>query len=454
MTVSEQMSNPKVLVIAHEFPPIGGVGVQRPYKFAQYLPDFGWSPVVLTQVARYSATWDESLLQDLGDTPIVRAEDPMIRFTAWWVARRKVKPSSAPNTPAPVPATAAGNGMVARVKRFVRAIRHSLFVPDESILWLPSALRTALLTVSTHGVQAIYATSPPETSQLVAALTAHITGLPLIVDFRDPWVGNLHRKTSGWRHLIERRMERYVFARAAHVITVTDSFRQAFLTRYPQFDQKITVIPNGYDATDLRVPAKARKDTGKMVVYYGGILYEKRSPRAFLDGLALALTRGTVKRDKLCVRFAGVFDYPGKSANRDRVRELGLEDVVDVVGYVSHAAHVQLLAEADLLLLVGDQTPGAAAYVPAKLYEYLGIQKPILGLVAEGEASALIRHCQAGFVAGIDDAQEAATRLAESFAMWERGELSTWAFSPLAKRYERREQTKALAALLDNLVQE
>ena len=38
----------KVLVITYYWPPSGGPGVQRILKFVQYLPQFGWQPVVLT----------------------------------------------------------------------------------------------------------------------------------------------------------------------------------------------------------------------------------------------------------------------------------------------------------------------------------------------------------------------------------------------------------------------
>ena len=38
----------KVFMIAHQFPPIGGSGVQRTVKFIKYLPGFGWEGIVLT----------------------------------------------------------------------------------------------------------------------------------------------------------------------------------------------------------------------------------------------------------------------------------------------------------------------------------------------------------------------------------------------------------------------
>jgi len=37
----------KVLIITYYWPPAGGPGVQRVLKFAKYLPEFGWQPIIL-----------------------------------------------------------------------------------------------------------------------------------------------------------------------------------------------------------------------------------------------------------------------------------------------------------------------------------------------------------------------------------------------------------------------
>src|SRR5436309_15016195 len=38
----------KVLLITYHYPPSAAVGAIRPAKFARYLPEFGWQPIVLT----------------------------------------------------------------------------------------------------------------------------------------------------------------------------------------------------------------------------------------------------------------------------------------------------------------------------------------------------------------------------------------------------------------------
>src|SRR5581483_9788229 len=38
----------RVLLVAYQFPPVGGAGVQRVTKFVKYLPRHGWDVSVLT----------------------------------------------------------------------------------------------------------------------------------------------------------------------------------------------------------------------------------------------------------------------------------------------------------------------------------------------------------------------------------------------------------------------
>ncbi|MEE4215494.1 MAG: hypothetical protein V2I34_10510, partial [Bacteroidales bacterium] len=60
-------SEKKILIITYYWPPCGGAGVQRWLKFAKYLPEYGWEPIVLTvdpAYAQYPAI-DESLVKDI-----------------------------------------------------------------------------------------------------------------------------------------------------------------------------------------------------------------------------------------------------------------------------------------------------------------------------------------------------------------------------------------------------
>ena len=55
----------KVLIITTHFAPDIHVGAKRPIKFAKFLPEFGWKPIILTKETKYYHGIDETLNDDL-----------------------------------------------------------------------------------------------------------------------------------------------------------------------------------------------------------------------------------------------------------------------------------------------------------------------------------------------------------------------------------------------------
>src|SRR5262249_15072590 len=87
-----------VLFLSYLFPPRGGAACARARKFAEYLPEFGWRPLVVAHgmggVDEVPSGSDASLLKDLGPEAVVRytrvggaAETPLGRVAATWRRR-------------------------------------------------------------------------------------------------------------------------------------------------------------------------------------------------------------------------------------------------------------------------------------------------------------------------------------------------------------------------------
>jgi len=55
----------KALIITYYWPPSGGAGVQRWLKFAKYLREFGWEPVIYTPENPEYPAIDPSLEKDV-----------------------------------------------------------------------------------------------------------------------------------------------------------------------------------------------------------------------------------------------------------------------------------------------------------------------------------------------------------------------------------------------------
>jgi hypothetical protein len=63
----------RALMVAFHYPPaFGSSGVQRALKFSQYLPEFGWLPLVLTAHPRAHANRSPAQLEDVPAEVIVK----------------------------------------------------------------------------------------------------------------------------------------------------------------------------------------------------------------------------------------------------------------------------------------------------------------------------------------------------------------------------------------------
>ena len=156
-----------VLLIANDFPPIGGGGVHRPFYFAKYLGNHGWSPVVLTVKDVAYRTKDPSLLEELpADVPIVRTESFELRRLLWLAkrlaARLRGRPREAPSVLAGSAETMSGKS-----RNLGHGLRTWFFVPDDRLLWAPFAVVRALIEIRRHRVAAVLATVPCYSSGVI-----------------------------------------------------------------------------------------------------------------------------------------------------------------------------------------------------------------------------------------------------------------------------------------------
>lgn len=62
----------RVLLVAYQFPPVGGAGVQRVAKFTKYLPEHGWEVSVLTVSNPSVPVVDHSLVEEIPPQTIIR----------------------------------------------------------------------------------------------------------------------------------------------------------------------------------------------------------------------------------------------------------------------------------------------------------------------------------------------------------------------------------------------
>lgn len=458
----------RVLMIAYLFPPVGGIGVagsQRVLKFAKYLPGSGWQPVVLsvteTSYESYFST-DPSLLKKIPtDTLIVRTM--VIR----WLTRllelkgRLTKPQPPGNGPlaesgSSQPSVPVPHGQVP--KKFYQRLKDSITdlfeIPDEEMGWIVPGILGGLSAFRRYRYDAIFATGRPWSALLIGAVLKRLTGRPLIVDFRDPWMTNPFRlQYSPMRNRLESWLERQVVEGANVVIANTEELREEFAKRFPtQPAEKFVALLNGFDAEDFdgALESAAPPSTQTLTLTHTGFLYGKRDPLNFLEAVRLCLQQGRIARGRVKILLIGSAELPYNLP--DYLRASGLLDIVLVKAHVPYRESLEYLHRSDVLLLL---QPGTKTQVPSKLFDYIGVGKPILGISPlDGATSRLMVKHRLGAVADPDAIDGIAYALANLYEAWCSGTLESLVDPKEFQRFNVRHVTGTLAAALSSVTTE
>ena len=420
------MPGGRALLIAHHFPPAGGSGANRALAFARYLPEHGWTPVVLTPGVEWAMNRDDGQLALLPpDLQVVRTRSLEARPASGGTPSSGGTPASRPS---------ALRKHLGHLKRF----------PDAHLGWLAFALAAA----RAERFDLAYSSSGPFTSHVLGLLLKRLSGKPWIAELRDGWYRwnrAIFPDYPAWRDVLERRLEAAAIRSADRVILVTERMAQAFRCQYRDLPaDHFGVVPNGFDPLQFE---RVERATGTgWEVLHAGALYYGRSLAAFLDAVrSLANADAAFARD-FRLTLIGTLD----ASARAELARSGIQDRVQQRGQLEHRAAIAAMASADALLLVANTTPGAEATVPGKLFEYLAVGRPVLAIAPpESSTADVLRQTGGGWLAAADDVAAIVCTLRRAYL----ARSSPSAADPAAvARFDRRLLTRDLAAVFDGVM--
>lgn len=413
-----------LLVIAFHYPPDNtSTGVLRTYKFTEYLLQHQWNAHVITVPS------------------------------ALYVSRN---PAGADIIPPQITVERAWGCDIKQAVAIRGVYPAWLGIPDRYWPWFFAARSAGARAIREGRINAIYSTYPIPTAHLIGLSLHRRFKLPWIADFRDPWAV---ASETGLRARIEAVLERKVIESADRVICNTAAMRRHFLQKYPDVPgSKFVTITNGYDEADFA--GIVAEPTEKFQILYPGILdLENRDPRGLLAAIALALQEGKLDRNDLHLTFLGCGDYGGSAQFARQLDEFGLRSVTEVVATrIPYKHALRRLAGADVLVALSSQHEQLASeldwtamQVPAKVYEYLRLGRPMLPLVAGGAVAEVLEQVGGFSPLAPSDTEAIAARLGALYAKRDHPPRSAGIASEVS-RYSRENLTAALAVQLDALV--
>jgi glycosyltransferase involved in cell wall biosynthesis len=426
------MSSRKLLMLINFFPPAGGGGVYRPLSFVKYLSRMGWDITVVTPKPGEFWISDPSLEQQIPEGVRVERTGSLSAGRILGKLRGRRPAGRAGSR------SSGGFGMLRRIGEI-------FLLPDTYIGWRPFAVRRALQLCREESFDAIYSTSPPDSTQLAALKVVAGTGIPWLADFRDPWISLYLRDpvSEAHRRVLEG-MERKV-ALEADTAVVTTKWHKEMLTGIAP-SCNVVRIPNGFDEEDFSSETEGPPDGPLRIAHFGMLTLGRRS-RVFLEGLSRFLCSVPEARGNIEVVFTGARE----SANEDLGGLDGIEGAVTFEDNIPHRECICLERRSHVLLLIKHDDERYNGLVPGKLYEYIGARRPILALVPPGESADIVTGLRRGEVAGPGDPGEVAAALERIYLKYVDGTLDgAYDLSPRPE-YSRRAAAESLVLELERI---
>jgi glycosyltransferase involved in cell wall biosynthesis len=419
----------KVLIITYYWPPSGGAGVQRWVKFAKYLPEFGWEPVILTVDPKYAAypVTDSSLEKEISPDLQVYRTPATDYFALFSRDRTKIPSAGFAINP--------DNSLKGKISRFVRG---NFFIPDPRKGWNRHAFTKASELITSMDIGHVITTSPPHSTQLIGIrLKKTFPAIRWIADLRDPWTDIYYYRQfypTFISEYIDSSFERKTLRLSDSIITVGPSMKKLFASKVSESEKKTEIITNGFDADDF---AGAVANPGKFTIAYAGTLSDIYP----LDGFLKALSRLKAAKIEFILKFIGGVS----KKQRDLILSESIGADTIFLPYSDHVVAIRHLRESSVLLLIIPRHHGNRSIVTGKLFEYLASGRPVICLgPADGDAAAIISRTGHGKSFSYDDSANMSDYLAELAS----GPLQTL---PAPSEYSRRQLTARLASFLQNL---
>ncbi|MCB0756391.1 MAG: glycosyltransferase family 4 protein [Flavobacteriales bacterium] len=383
-----------MLIITYYWPPSGGAGVQRRLKFAKYLPEFGYEPIIYTPENPEFPVVDESLLKDIPEG-ITVLKQPIWEPYNWY---RQFLGQKDKKIGAGFVSEKKEPGLLHKISVWVRG---NFFIPDARKFWIKPSVQYLSEYLKANPVDAVVSTGPPHSMHLIALGLKKQLGVKWIADFRDPWTNIDFYKEL----MLSSQSDRKHHALEKEVLTTADKVITIGYTMTKEMEglgaKNVETITNGFDEDDFP-ETEASVDEGFTISHIGTFSPSRNHP-LFWKALAELKEENQQFAKLFKLTTVGVVDYHVATA----IEESGLLENWERIDYVSHAEVLRYQRSSKVLLVSINNTPNATGILPGKFFEYLASGRPILAIgPKQSDIGTVLSKTKAGIIAEPTDLDE------------------------------------------------
>jgi glycosyltransferase involved in cell wall biosynthesis len=408
---------------------MGMGGVQRTLKFAKYLKEYGWEPVVLTDSPKKYFAVDESLLKEAIDNEIKIERTGEDIFD---VSKIVIK---TPNE---------------NLRKLRSRTGQFFLIPDNKKFWHKKALKKVdEIWKKYGGFNVIFATAPPYTDFLVGQDVKKKYKVPLVIDYRDAWVDSpvLNFYPTPFHKMSNMRIEKSVLKDANKIITTNRRVKELIISRYGNIEYNdVKIIPHGFDSEDFeKAKSGELPKSDKMIITYSGSFYT-RNPKFYIEAINKFFIKYPELKSVVEFYFIGLMSKD----NLALIKSYDIESSIKILGYINHPECIKYLLASDVLFLMISRGENDDAAMPGKIGEYMGSRKNIIACIPEGVTKKILEKYNA--IKFVDEnPEEVMNAFYEYYKLFKNNSMPA-ANEELVQQYDRKDLTYELAKEFNLLV--
>jgi len=435
----------KLLYLAMDYPPLVTPGVWRTLAMSKYLALKGHS---IRLICANKTGWQSGVnVELLHATP---SSVQVIRL--WNIAQSDIVPRLKR-------AAKFLNRIFSPSKRLTDALlwRFGALYPDPHLIWGLFALAVGLFEVLRCRPGVIVATGPPHITLIVGYLLSRLTGVPLVLEYRDLWNDDPRLcYNRGYRAELMRKLEDRAINRASALVTVSPRWVETLKKRLgPGASVDVCLIRNGQDLSfdeveDIYMGIDKPAAEKSLRLHFHGSLYE--TPELFLQAIFGWFDDNNEARERVKLSFMAMPKDMKLLIDSSMYADNFLE-----VGLLEHREGLRYCLESQVLLLI--KLSGNSANlgtIPGKSYEYLALGKPIVCLSEPGcDLNDLMAGRDNTFICDGNDKLSIRQCLESMFGDYLSGSLSEKALDESEfYRYSRRSQAEQMESVCNRVINE
>lgn len=306
---------------------------------------------------------------------------------------------------------------------------------DEDRGWTEEALKKAENIFTKENFDYILSSAPPIGSHIIGYNIKKI--YPIV-----KWIADM--RDALWSPNYPNNMKNRMLRKAKEILQKSDlllAVSRPQLVKYREItNEKIDCleIRNGYDYNTELVRCLS-KSKEKFTILYTGNFYGSRNPQNFFLALEMLIKKKNI--GNIYVEIIGnnsPVNIPQSISKY--ILEQDRMEYSDLIKY--------MYSKADLLLLISPSDIEEGVYT-GKLFDYIGVGRPILGLVPKNDVAAkLIEKSKVGYLAENENVVDVMAAIERAYNDWKNKKILI-ADKEVIKEHHRKSQVRRLVNYLN-----